>query len=118
VARSAEARKLLRHFDSELAAASARRGDTLVFTPAERAVLDLIGAQIDRKCDLKRLYAKAADEPKVLVKLSAELRLLESSIARLLKAVNVDMPAPASMRTQKAQRAAHARWNRGNNAAG
>jgi GAF domain-containing protein len=117
MARSAEARKLLRHFDSELAAASARRGDTLVFTPQERAVLDLIGAQIDRKCDLKRLYAEA-DEAKTLVKLSAELRLLESSVARLLRQVNVDMPAPSSIRTQKAQRAAHARWNRGTNAAG
>jgi hypothetical protein len=117
MARSAEARKLLRHFDSELAAASARRGDTLVFTPQEHAVLGLISAQIDRKVDLKRLYAKA-DDAKTLVRLSAELRLLEASVARLLKQVNVDMPAPSSLRTQKAQRAAHARWNRGNNAAG
>jgi hypothetical protein len=117
MARSAEARKLLQHFDSELAAASARRGDTLVFTPAERAVLDLIGAQIDRKVDLKRLYG-GADDAKTLVRLSAELRLLESSVARLLRQVNVDMPAPSSLRTQKAQRAAHARWNRGRDAAG
>jgi hypothetical protein len=117
MARSAEARKLLRHFDSELAAPSARRGDTLVFTPAERAVLDLIGAQIDRKCDLKRLYSRAEDA-KGMVKLSAEIRLLESSVARLLKQVDVDMPAPASMRTQKAQRAARVRWNRADNAAG
>jgi hypothetical protein len=117
MARSAEARKLLRHFDTELAAASARRGETLVFTPAERAVLDVIGAQIDRKQDLKRAYAKA-DDAKSMVRLSAELRLLESSVARLLKQVNVDMPAPSSLRTQKAQRAARARWNRGTNAAG
>jgi hypothetical protein len=61
---------------------------------------------------LKRLYAKA-DDAKTLVKLSAELRLLEASVGRLLRPVNVDMPAPASLRTQKAQRAARARWDRG-----
>jgi hypothetical protein len=49
MARSAEARKLLRHFDSELAAASARRGDTLVFTPQEHAVLGLISVKSTAK---------------------------------------------------------------------
>jgi hypothetical protein len=112
VARSAEARKVVRQFEDELAVASNRRGETLVFTPAEQAVLGMIGAQIDRKQDLKRAYAKA-DDAKSMVKLSAELRLLESSIARLMKQVQVDMPAPASLRTQKAQRAARARWDRG-----
>jgi GAF domain-containing protein len=117
MARSAEARKVLAGLDTELRVASERRGETLVFTPQEQAVLVLIAAQIDRKCDLKRLYTKA-DDAKTLVRLSAELRLLESSVARLLRQVNVDMPAPTSLRTQKAQRAAHARWNRGNDAAG
>ena len=112
MARSAEARKLLAEFTSYLAAASTRRGETLSFTPQEQAVLGLISAQIDRKCDLKRMYAKAADDPKVLVKLSAELRLLEASIARLMKQVQVDMPMQQSPTSRKASKAARTRWNR------
>jgi hypothetical protein len=108
---------LLRDFESELAAASARRGQALVFTPAERVILDLIGAQIDRKQGLKRAYAKA-DDVRAMVALSAEIRLLETSIGRLLRQVAVDVPAVPSLRTQRAQRAARARWDRGDNAAG
>jgi thiamine phosphate synthase YjbQ (UPF0047 family) len=113
MAKSPEARKVLAEFESYLAAASVRRGETLSFTPAETAVLGLISAQIDRKSDLKRLYAKAAEDTKVLVKLSAELRLLEASIARLMKQVQVDMPVQQSATSRKATKAANARWNRG-----
>src|ERR1700694_174985 len=113
MAKSAEARKLLAEFASYLAASSARRGETLSFTPQEQAVLGLISAQIDRKVDLKRMYAKAADDPKVLVKLSAELRLLEASIARLMKQVQGDTPVQHSATSREATKAANARWNRG-----
>src|ERR1700676_4870756 len=112
MAKSAEARKLLAEFASYLAASSARRGETLSFTPQEQAVLGLISAQIDRKVDLKRMYAKAADDPKVLVKLSAELRLLKASIARLMKQVQVDMPVQQSLTSRKASKAARTRWDR------
>jgi hypothetical protein len=46
------------------------------------------------------------------LKLSAEVRLLESSIGRLLKQVTPDVPDGPSLRTQKAVRAARARWDR------
>jgi hypothetical protein len=48
----------------------------------------------------------------VLVKLSAELRLLESSIARLMKQVDMDMPVQQSPTSRKASKAARTRWNR------
>ena len=51
-------------------------------------------------------------ETKVKVKLSTELRLLETSLARLLKQVKTDIPAPESNRTIQARRAANARWGR------
>jgi hypothetical protein len=52
----------------------------------------------------------ASDDDKVRVKMSAELRLLETSLARLLKSVSTDLPAEPSLRSQKAARAANARW--------
>ena len=51
-------------------------------------------------------------DPKVQCKLSAEARLLEQSIARLLKLIKMDLPAPASSETLKARRAANTRWGR------
>lgn len=117
MARSAEARKVLRELDNELAAASARRGEKLVWTAAERAVLGLISAQIDRKVWLSRAWART-DDLKLRVKLNAELRLAESHLARLLLKVTPDVPAAESLRTVKARRAARARWNRGTDAAG
>jgi len=78
MARSVEARKVLRELDSELAAASERTGTNLVWTAADRELLSLIGDSIDRHADLAAHYANA-DEVKVRVKLSAEMRLLEGS---------------------------------------
>ncbi|WP_235674636.1 hypothetical protein [Mycolicibacterium pulveris] len=106
----AEARKVLRELDAELAASSERTGTTLVWTAADRAVLDAIAANIDRRVDLTADY-QASTEPKVRVKLSAELRLLEGALARLLKEVHTDIPAPESQTTIKARRAANARWH-------
>ena len=45
------------------------------------------------------------------VKLSAELRLLEGSLARLLKQVKTDVPAPKSQVTIKARHAEMKRWH-------
>jgi hypothetical protein len=44
--------------------------------------------------------------------LSAEIRLLETSKARLLKQVTPDLAPPPSMRTVRARRAVNARWHR------
>jgi hypothetical protein len=46
------------------------------------------------------------------VKLSAELRLLEGSLARLLKLVKTDVPGPEPQTTIRARHAVMQRWNR------
>jgi len=109
MARSAESRKLLAEFESQLAAASRRHGRTVAFTPAEAAAVGMICDQIDRKSQLKRMYCKA-ESVKDKIKLSAEVRLLEASIGRMLRGVKVDMPEAPSARSVKARKAANARW--------
>lgn len=109
--RSAEARKVLRELDAELAQSAIRLGEpSLEWSAAERVILDQIADGIDRKVDLLEAYSTAVDDPKARVKLSSELRLLEQSIARLLRHINTEPPAPKSV---KHVRAAQARWNRG-----
>ncbi|MFE3280958.1 hypothetical protein [Nocardia sp. NPDC059239] len=107
---SAEARKMLRALDAELASASERRGEPLEWTERDRAVLELIAGNIDRKTDLSARYHDAEDT-KTRVKLSAELRLLEAALARLLRQIETEPPV-ISQRSAKARAAAHARWNR------
>lgn len=113
---SAEALALLAALDQELAENSADLGLTddapLGWSAAESAVRELIADAVDRKVDLWRSY-RASDDAKVRVKLSAEIRLMEQSIARLLKQVSTELPAVPSLRSQKAARAARLRWNRG-----
>lgn len=111
MAKSAEARKVLAALDAELAEASAQRGETLVWTASERAILGLIGAQIDRKVWLSRTFDRA-DDAKLKLRLSAELRLVESHLARLLLKITPDIPVKPSITTTKAQRAARVRWDR------
>ena len=82
VERSVEALNVLRDLDSELAAVSERTGRSLVWTSADKALLSLIADTVDRKVDLTVLYDATPDiTPRV--KLSAEIRLLEGSLARL-----------------------------------
>jgi hypothetical protein len=76
-----DARKLLRALDAELAASSQRLGGTVEWPNQDRAVLELIACQIDRKVDLSTRYEEAEDT-KTRLKLSAELRLLEAALAR------------------------------------
>ena len=102
---------MLRELDVELASASERTGRSLVWTAADRELLALIADTIDRKTDLTALYHAAEDIP-TQVKLSAEVQLLEGSLARLLKMVQTDIPQPETMTTIKARRAARARWDK------
>jgi hypothetical protein len=121
MARSTEARKTLRELDKELAAASVELGQTLEWSTAERSILSLISATIDRKVDIANAYAKA-ESPSARVALSAELRLLEAAQARLLKQISTEAPVsataatPLSAASAKASRAgakgARSRWNR------
>ncbi len=107
---SAEARKMLRALDSELAEVSQRLGQPVEWSERDRAVLELIASNIDRKVDLSDRYSEAEDT-KTRVKLSAELRLLEAALARLLKQIDPE-PAAVSPRSVQASRAARTRWER------
>jgi hypothetical protein len=109
MAHSAAARRVRRELDKQLAATAAATGRDLVWTAQDRIVLSLIQAAIDRTCDLQRDYA-AAEDGKTRAKLSAELRLLEANIERLVRRVKTDVPAPMSRRSQKAQAASLVRW--------
>jgi hypothetical protein len=80
-----------------------------VWSAAERAVLESVARNVDRTVDLWARY-HASDDDKVRAKLSAELRLLETSLKGLLAAVKTDIPAPKSAR---ATHAAETRWRRG-----
>jgi hypothetical protein len=81
----------------------------LVWSAAEQAVRESIAWTVDRLVDLRARYL-ASEDDKTRVKISGELRLLETSLARLLKAVPTDLPAPVSIRSRKAQQAANKRW--------
>jgi uncharacterized protein YqeY len=111
IARSAAARKVLRELNAELTSASVCTGQQLLWSAAETQILELIASTIDRKCDLTRDYEQA-DTPALRVKLSGELRLLENSLARMLKQVQTEVPAPVSSVSRKAQKAATTRWDR------
>ena len=60
--------------------------------------MGLISDEIDRKARLLEMWEESADA-KVQCKLSAEVRLLEQSIARLLKLIKTDLPARDSNKT-------------------
>jgi hypothetical protein len=111
MARSAEGKRIRRDLDRELQSVAQERGHTLVWSAQENAIIDLICDQIDRKMEIFAAYEEASD-PKVKVKLSGEMRLLEQSVARLLRQVRTDVPGPESKRTQAARRAVRARWDR------
>jgi hypothetical protein len=107
-----EAKRALRELDAELAAASEHAGRSLVWTAQDRQVLDLIADQIDRRVQLAAEYAATEDYDVIRrVRLAGELRLLEGSLARLLKQVKTDVPQPESQRTIMARRAANQRWH-------
>jgi hypothetical protein len=52
------------------------------------------------------------DDTKTRLKLSAELRLLEGNIERLLRRVKTDVPQLLSATSEKARRAVMVRWDR------
>lgn len=109
--RTAESRAVLDALDAELAANAEQLGQPLEWSAAERAVLDLIGDTIDRRTDLQARY-EVCDDGSTRLKLAAELRLMEAALARLLKQVRTELPAPPTLRSRKASHAAHVRWDR------
>jgi hypothetical protein len=116
-AKSLEARRVLRELDKELKAASQARGQQLVWSAQESAILAQISSILDRKSELLELYQEAR-AVKTKLRLSQELRLLEQAAARLLRDIKTDLAPAPGMRTVKARRAARARWDRSPDAAG
>ena len=111
--RTPEAQKVLDELDAELAKSGQRLGRPLSWTAAEREHRVMIAETIDRRAHLQHRYDNCdPTDARNLVRLSTELRLLDSTVSRLLKSVETDLPAPMSRRSAKAQRAARARWDR------
>lgn len=116
-AKSLEARRVLRDLDKELEAASLERGEQLVWSAQEAAILGQLSTVLDRKAELLELY-QDAESVTMKLRLSQEIRLLEASAARLLRDIKTDAAPAESMTTRKARRAARARWDRRSGAAG
>lgn len=110
-AKSPEARKVLRELDKELTSAGSRQGQNLVWSAQESAILGQIASVLDRKHDFLAAYEEA-DEVKIRLKISAEIRLLEGLAARLVRLVKTDLAVSESPTTVKARRAAKRRWER------
>lgn len=110
-ARSAEAQALLAALDAEVAAAAKDAGHELVWSAAERDVLDMIGAAIDRRVQLSAAY-ETCEGVATRLKIATELRLTEQAIARLYRQVSTEVPQPMSAVSRKAQHAANSRWAR------
>lgn len=111
--RSAKAEAVLQSLDEQLAFAGQERGEVLEWSAQERFQLDLLAGEIDRTVDLEALYASCGDDEVGLrVKLSAELRLLRQSVARMVRALKTELPERPSPASRKARRAANARWGR------
>ncbi|WP_162269038.1 hypothetical protein [Mycolicibacterium neoaurum] len=81
------------------------------WSTAEATVLELLADAIDRKVVLQASWRKTTDD-NLRVKLSAEIRLLETAVARYIGQIKTDLPADPSLTTTKAQRAAETRWER------
>lgn len=111
--RTDEAQRVLTALDAELKGNGDQLGQSLRWTAAECALLDLIGDAIDRRVGLQKMYEDAdGDDAMAKARLAGEIRLIEAHLARLLKQVRTDLPAPPSRRSEKARRAAYARWDR------
>lgn len=114
---TAEALELLAALNAEAAENAEARGEQPLedgeddWSAAERMVLEMIACAVDRKVDLTTKY-EATEDAKLRVKLSGELRLLQSHIAQLLKQVKTDLPPAPTQTSRKAQNAANARWDR------
>jgi hypothetical protein len=107
---SVEAQQLLAAFEAELDSAARQSGRDLQWSAAESQILSLLGEAVDRKVELSAEYRRSAGAAKV--RLATEIRLTEQAISRLCRQVSAEVPVPMSITSQKAQRAARARWDR------
>lgn len=109
-------RRLLAQFDAALRRESVATGKRLEWDEHEQVELRLAAAAADRRGQLQAAYdAELARENRasLLVKLSAEIRLLDKAIGDHLGRVRVGVGAAKS---QQHQQAARSRWDRRNSA--
>ena len=111
MAHCAAARRIRRELDQQLAGAAAATGRDLVWTAADRVVLERIAATVDHISDLSRDYDATDGDVKLRLRVAGEIRLQDALLSRLLK-TTPEIPAPMSRRSQKAQAAANVRWSR------
>jgi hypothetical protein len=112
VKHNASAEAFLAELDNELAENAAASGQELGWSASEKKVRELIGNGLTRMGDLQSAYDRAGDNPKLLVALSTELRLLEANVSRMLRQVSTEPPAPQSRVSHQNRRAANIRWAR------
>lgn len=105
------ARRVLASLDAELAASGLARGEVLSWSAAEVEMRSMLATSIDRRTRIAALWEQS-DDPKIIVKLSNELRQCDTAIMRLLKAIRTDVAGPESQMTLKNRRAANTRWDR------
>ncbi|SCX32933.1 hypothetical protein [Mycolicibacterium fluoranthenivorans] len=111
-----EARELLKALDAELEDAGKSAGETLFWSAEEAELRKFIGDAVTRKCALARAFDKATSASARLT-FSAEIRLLETHISKMLKELRSGMPdeqqsAPSTVTSMKASHAANSRWKR------
>ncbi len=109
--RSSEAQRLIDELDAELAASASAAGRTLSWSAAERQIIAMAADATDRRADLAAAYGDT-DDVKDKIKISREIRLQENAVARLLAKISTSAPAPETLTSIKARRAANARWRR------
>jgi len=113
MARSEAALRLRRDLDEEIARNGQAANETLEWSAAELAVLELVSNHVDRREDLQAAYDECGpDQVRTRIALATEIRLQEAGIERLLRRVKTDLPAPMSITSLKAQKASNSRWDR------
>lgn len=110
-AKSRAAQRLLAALDAELEAASKAAGADLIWSAAEEQIRELLADAVDRRDELNRRY-KSIEMLSLRLKVAAEIRLLDAAIPKLLAQLSTEVPAPQSITSQKASKAANARWTR------
>ncbi len=108
--RTSRAQQVLDSLDAELAAVGEARGERLSWTAAECELREILAATIDRRERVIGFCERTRDR-KLVVKLSAEIRQLDTAVGRLLKQIRTDVPQPESLTTIKARRAVNTRWD-------
>ena len=108
--------RLMADLDAALAEASANLGKPLTWDEHEQHEI-AAAARAANRCEIlqQQLDAEVAGENRldVVVKLSAEMRLLDKAITDHLEHVHI---GPVVAKSQRHQRAVNARWDRGKDA--